>query len=62
MPLAVPNGSRPALGRRDLGVPHDRFLFLMMYDTLSVQERKNPLGALAAFERAFPILKALGWS
>lgn len=39
--------------RQDLGLPEDRFLFLTMYDFSSYQERKNPKGALDAFDRAF---------
>lgn len=39
--------------REDFGLPQDRFLFLVMYDFSSYQERKNPKGALEAFDRAF---------
>ncbi len=42
------------VSRRDFGLPDDRFLFLMMYDMHSVQERKNPQAAVQAFHRAFP--------
>jgi len=34
-------------------VPPDRFVFLFMFDYLSVFERKNPLGVIEAFRRAF---------
>lgn len=34
-------------------LPQDRFLFLMMYDARSVRERKNPEGAIRAFQEAF---------
>ena len=54
MPLAVTASPTPGLTRTHFGLPSDRFIFLVMYDVLSVQERKNPLGALAAFRRAFP--------
>jgi len=37
----------------ELGVPPGRFTFLCMFDLASVVERKNPLGAIAAFRRAF---------
>src|SRR5262249_20763389 len=40
-------------GRRRLGVPADKFLFLTMYDLASIQERKNPAATLEAFDRAF---------
>ncbi|MFV0317023.1 MAG: glycosyltransferase [Microthrixaceae bacterium] len=32
----------------------DRFTFLFSYDFLSVAERKNPLGLIEAYQRAFP--------
>jgi glycosyltransferase involved in cell wall biosynthesis len=34
-------------------LPERRFLFLCVCDTMSVLERKNPLGAVRAFKRAF---------
>ncbi|WP_136516115.1 glycosyltransferase [Geomonas edaphica] len=39
--------------RADFELPEQRFLFLTMYDFSSYQERKNPKGALEAFDRAF---------
>ena len=42
------------LSRVDLGLPERRFLFLAMFDTKSVLERKNPLGVVRAFKKAFP--------
>jgi len=39
--------------RQQLGLPEQRFLFLAMFDTKSVLERKNPLGVLRAFKSAF---------
>jgi len=38
----------------EFGVPPVRFTFLCMFDFASVMERKNPLGAVDAFRRAFP--------
>jgi glycosyltransferase involved in cell wall biosynthesis len=38
----------------ELGVPPGRFTFLCMFDLDSVVDRKNPLGAVEAFRRAFP--------
>jgi glycosyltransferase involved in cell wall biosynthesis len=38
----------------ELGVPRGRFTFLCMFDLDSVVQRKNPLGAVEAFRRAFP--------
>ncbi|HEU4593705.1 MAG TPA: glycosyltransferase [Pyrinomonadaceae bacterium] len=42
-----------SLPRGYFGVPERRFLFLCVCDTMSVLERKNPLGAVRAFKRAF---------
>lgn len=39
--------------RQYFGLPEDKFLFLMMYDTQSIQERKNPEGILQAYRQAF---------
>lgn len=38
---------------RELGVPEGRFVFLCMFDLNSVMQRKNPMGAVDAFRRAF---------
>jgi glycosyltransferase involved in cell wall biosynthesis len=43
----------PRLKRSDYHLPDNRFLFLCAYDVLSSQVRKNPLGAVEAFKRAF---------
>lgn len=39
--------------RKYFGLPENQFLFLMMYDSGSMMERKNPLGVLRAFKKAF---------
>ncbi len=39
--------------RQDFGLPEDRFLFLMMYDSYSCAERKNPAAVMQAFRQAF---------
>lgn len=39
--------------REYFGLPQDPFLFLCMYDLKSYQERKNPMGAIKAFQSAF---------
>jgi len=41
------------LSRAELGLNTDRYLFLAMFDTNSVLQRKNPLGVLRAFKAAF---------
>jgi GT2 family glycosyltransferase len=53
VPYVVEKKKQPYLDRRYFGLPEDRFLFLMMYDSHSIRERKNPAGAIAAFKRAF---------
>lgn len=39
--------------RKFFGLPEDKFLFLMMYDKNSVSDRKNPVGVIEAFKKAF---------
>lgn len=39
--------------RRYFGLPLERFLFLVMYDSHSTIERKNPQGAISAFQKTF---------
>jgi glycosyltransferase involved in cell wall biosynthesis len=53
MPHAVQPEPDPSLSRADLGLPEDRFIFASFFDALSMPERKNPLGAVRAFQRAF---------
>jgi glycosyltransferase involved in cell wall biosynthesis len=50
---ALPDAVPSSLRRQDLGLPEDRFVFLFAYDLLSESDRKNPLGLLAAFRKAF---------
>jgi glycosyltransferase involved in cell wall biosynthesis len=38
--------------RPDLGLPEDAFIFLFMFDVLSVPERKNPSALLKAYQQA----------
>jgi glycosyltransferase involved in cell wall biosynthesis len=52
VPLPVEAPTPTALKRADVGLP-DGFVFLFSFDFLSVAERKNPLGVVEAFERAF---------
>src|ERR1700731_1513967 len=51
LPLLPPQIGAPA-SRGDFGLP-DRFLFLFVFDLLSVLERKNPVGLIEAFIHAF---------
>ncbi len=52
LPMRAPSAPT-ALRRQDLGLPEDRFVFLVNFDYLSVMKRKNPLGALRAYLAAF---------
>ena len=53
-PLPVIAPEPPTLTRSELGIPDDRFVFLFVFDFFSTLERKNPLGLVEAFTRAFP--------
>jgi glycosyltransferase involved in cell wall biosynthesis/2-polyprenyl-3-methyl-5-hydroxy-6-metoxy-1,4-benzoquinol methylase len=53
-PLPVIAPGPATLTRSDLGIPDDRFVFLFVFDFFSTVERKNPLGLIEAFTRAFP--------
>src|SRR5262249_10907348 len=51
---AVNVGDGPWKGREDFGMEPGRFYFLFSFDYFSSPYRKNPLGTLEAFQRAFP--------
>lgn len=51
LPVMVPTVD-PSMTRSQLGLPAE-FVFLFSFDFLSVLERKNPLGLIEAFRRAF---------
>lgn len=53
MPYCVEAPVDAALNREYFGLPEDKFLFLVMYDSNSTIERKNPTGAIRAFRKAF---------
>ena len=52
-PMAIRAPRTAPIGRADLGLPDGRFMFLFSFNYMSVTERKNPLGLLDAFSRAF---------
>jgi len=52
LPILTPQVDQ-SLSRADLSLPA-KFIFLFSFDLLSVLERKNPLGLIEAFTRAFP--------
>ncbi len=67
VPMPVPEPIISAAGRESLGLPEHRFLFGLVYDYASVAARKNPLGLIDAYLRAFGdddgvglVLKTLG--
>lgn len=53
--IGAPVEKRPntGVGRNQLGLPEDKFLFLFVFDMLSYIERKNPFGVIEAYRRAF---------
>jgi glycosyltransferase involved in cell wall biosynthesis len=52
LPVLVPEVANE-VGRATLGLPEDRYVFLFCLDFHSVVERKNPVGVIDAFKRAF---------
>ncbi len=52
IPLPIEQVTSPVVPRSALGLP-DGYVFLFAFDYLSVFERKNPLGLIEAFSRAF---------
>lgn len=53
VPYHVEAPSDDTLDRSHFGLPEDKFLFLVMYDSNSTMARKNPVGAIRAFRKAF---------
>ncbi|MBI3473318.1 MAG: glycosyltransferase family 4 protein [Candidatus Solibacter usitatus] len=53
IPYAISVPAPEGVAREHLGLPGEGFLFLMIFDMLSCFERKNPLGLIEAFKRAF---------
>jgi glycosyltransferase involved in cell wall biosynthesis len=54
IPLPVKEFTPANLGRADFGIPIDSFMFFFAFDGSSFISRKNPLGVIEAFQRAFP--------
>lgn len=55
IPYAVSAPTDPAYSRSWFHLPKNQFLYLTMYDCNSTIQRKNPLGVIAAYKRAFPV-------
>jgi len=53
IPTTVELGDGPWKGRNHFGMLTDRFYFLFSFDYYSSPYRKNPIGVLEAFQRAF---------
>jgi glycosyltransferase involved in cell wall biosynthesis len=58
-PLALPEPA--TLTREQLGLPATGTIFLCTFDYNSSIERKNPLGTIRAFRRAFPEADGRSW-
>ncbi|MEA2719950.1 MAG: hypothetical protein QOJ39_1814 [Candidatus Eremiobacteraeota bacterium] len=54
VPPVVSIGSVRGGRKSDFGIADDETMFLFVFDFLSVFARKNPLGVVEAFRRAFP--------
>jgi glycosyltransferase involved in cell wall biosynthesis len=54
-PVLVDMPDNPQYNRAYFGLPDDKFLFLYMYASGSLRERKNPDGFIRAYKSAFPI-------
>lgn len=52
-PVVMLSNDQSGPSRSQLRLPENRYLFLAMFDTNSVLQRKNPLGVLRAFKAAF---------
>lgn len=55
VPYAIEMESKEYLNRDYFGLPRDKFLYLTMYDFISISERKNPQAVIEAYIQAFPI-------
>jgi GT2 family glycosyltransferase/glycosyltransferase involved in cell wall biosynthesis len=53
VPYAISLGAATGAQRDAYGIPSEAFVFLCAFDYQSIFERKNPLAAVRAFQRAF---------
>lgn len=53
IPYTVEAPFEEAYDRSHFHLPEDRFLFLMLFDSNSISERKNPYGVIEAYMKAF---------
>jgi glycosyltransferase involved in cell wall biosynthesis len=54
IPYAVEAIPNKTLKKEDFNLPYNKFLYLVMFDSLSSFDRKNPKDAIKAFVEAFP--------
>jgi len=60
MPHAIDVQPPPQVDRAEFDLPPGSYLFLIMYDLDSYQERKNPRAAIHAYQQAFTRTKDVG--
>jgi glycosyltransferase involved in cell wall biosynthesis len=53
VPYTVEAPYEEAFDRNHFHLPEDRFLYLMLFDSNSISERKNPYGVIEAYKQAF---------
>ena len=54
VPYSIDVAVPPDIGRCELGLPEDDFIFMQTFDCFSTPERKNPMAAVEAYQRAKP--------
>jgi glycosyltransferase involved in cell wall biosynthesis len=54
VPPCVEINTRSAVGRKHFGLDQNTFYFMFSFDYFSYPGRKNPLGVVRTFQRAFP--------
>ena len=58
VPHAIPGTAASVVNREAMGLPEDAYVFLTAADLDSFISRKNPIGAIHAFQKAFPPISA----
>jgi glycosyltransferase involved in cell wall biosynthesis len=53
IPMVIDLKHDELIDKPHFGIPESSFLFLFIFDFASIMERKNPLGAVHAFKKAF---------
>lgn len=60
IPYALEAPWNEKYSRKYFQLPENRFLFLMMFDSNSITERKNPIAVIHAFKKAFTVQDEVG--